>query len=99
MMKGSYRSDSLDREGFIHCSLPRQLVTVANRFYAGQAGLVLLCMEGDRLTAEVRYEAVDGDEFPHLYGSLNLEAVTQVLDFEPNAEGLFDLPPELQQAP
>jgi uncharacterized protein (DUF952 family) len=34
-----------------------------------------------------------GDErFPHIYGPLNLDAVTQVLPFEPSDDGLFSLP-------
>jgi uncharacterized protein (DUF952 family) len=90
----SYRDDTLATDGFIHCSELRQVVAVANRFYAGQSGLVLLCIEVDRLKPELRYEAADGDEFPHLYGALNLDAVLRVVDFEPSPAG-FELPPEL----
>jgi len=93
---GSYRSDTLDTEGFIHCSELRQVVGVANRFYAGQSGLVLLSMAIAHLQAELRYEAADGDEFPHLYGALNLDAVVRVIDFKPAPEG-FKLPPELTE--
>jgi len=91
---GSYRGDTLDTEGFIHCSRLEQVVKVANRFYAGQSGLVLLSLAIARLQSELRYEAADGDEFPHLYGALNLDAVVQVIDFEPAPTG-FELPPEL----
>jgi uncharacterized protein (DUF952 family) len=90
----AYQGDTLETDGFIHCSELRQVVTVANRFYAGQSGLVLLCIEVDRLQPELRYEAADGDEFPHLYGALNLDAVVGVVDFEPSPAG-FELPPEL----
>jgi uncharacterized protein (DUF952 family) len=99
----TYRGDTLETDGFIHCSELRQVVTVANRFYAGRpiAGtsqstdLVLLCIEVDRLKPELRYEAADGDEFPHLYGALNLDAIVRVVDFEPSPTG-FELPPELK---
>lgn len=91
---GSYRADTLDTEGFIHCSKLEQVVEVANRFYRGQSGLVLLSLAIARLQPELRYEAADGDEFPHLYGALNLDAVVQVMDFEPAPTG-FELPPEL----
>jgi uncharacterized protein (DUF952 family) len=91
----TYRGDTLETDGFIHCSELRQVVTVANRFYAGQSGLVLLCIEVDRLKPELRYEAADGDEFPHLYGALNLDAIVRVVDFEPSPTG-FELPPELK---
>jgi uncharacterized protein (DUF952 family) len=93
----TYRGDTLETDGFIHCSELRQVVTVAIRFYAGQSGLVLLCIDVDRLKPELRYEAADGDEFPHLYGALNLDAIVRVVDFEPSPTG-FELPPELEDA-
>lgn len=87
---GSYRCESLDTEGFIHCSTPSQVVRVANLFYAEQHGLVLLWIDGDRLQPELRYDAIDtGEAFPHVYGEINLDAVTQVTDFEPEADGTF----------
>ena len=39
---GSYEDPSLTGEGFIHCSFREQVAGVANAFYAGQTGLVLL---------------------------------------------------------
>lgn len=90
---GVYQADSLRSEGFIHCSTPAQVVQTANRYFRGQSGLVLLCIDSDRAQAEIRYEGVaGGEQFPHLYGPLNLDAVLQVLDFEPGLEGLFELP-------
>lgn len=93
---GIYRNDSLRSEGFIHCSTPLQVIKVANRFYAGQRGLVLLCIYGGLLQAPLRYEAIEtGEQFPHLYGALNLNAVIRVLDFEPGTDGKFKLPEAL----
>jgi uncharacterized protein (DUF952 family) len=89
---GIYRADSLDAEGFIHCSTPLQVVRTANAFFTGELGLVLLCIDSDRVQPEIRYEIADGDRFPHIYGPLNLDAVTQVVDFEPNLDGKFELP-------
>ncbi|MBW4693101.1 MAG: DUF952 domain-containing protein [Lyngbya sp. HA4199-MV5] len=94
--EGIYTADSLETEGFIHCSTPTQVVSTANAFFHGQPGLVLLCVESDRVQSAIRYEAVNGELFPHIYGSLNLDAVTQAIDFEPNADGTFTLPPALQ---
>jgi uncharacterized protein (DUF952 family) len=89
---GAYRADSLESEGFIHCSRPEQVVAVANAFYAGQTDLVLLHINSDLLTSELRWEAADGDEFPHIYGPLNLEAVTAVKEFPPGDDGSFHHP-------
>jgi GNAT superfamily N-acetyltransferase len=51
--------------------------TPANLFYAGRRDLILLAIDPDRLTAEVRVEG----GFPHLYGPLLPDAVFDVLPF------------------
>ena len=99
--KGAYHADSLSTEGFIHCSTKFQIVDVANTFYRGQHGLVLLVIDTAKLDAEYKWEppaepepthARAGDLFPHVYGPINLDAVTNVISFEPDSEGVFTLP-------
>ncbi|WGV26876.1 DUF952 domain-containing protein [Halotia branconii] len=93
---GSYRGDTLDSEGFIHCSQANQIVKVANRFFPNQSGLVLLAIDSNQVQAEIRYEAAEiGELFPHIYGALNIDAVYQVINFEPQENGFFELPPEV----
>lgn len=93
---GSYRADSLDTEGFIHCSKSTQIVKVANRFFLNQKDLVLLFIDSDRVQAEIRYEEAEiGELFPHIYGELNVDAVYKAIDFEPGEDGFFDLPQEV----
>lgn len=93
-----YRSDSLESEGFIHCSTPQQIIKVANAFFSGQPGLVLLGIDSQKVEADIRYEEVEGTErFPHIYGSLNTNAVIEVLDFEPGVNGQFELPKPLAE--
>ena len=98
---GEYVAESLAREGFIHASTRRQAVETANLFYAGQDGLVLLCIDAGRLTAELKYEAPaneghrDGGLFPHIYGPLNLDAVTGVIDLPCGPDGRFEFPREM----
>lgn len=94
---GLYRADTLQSEGFIHCSTAAQVRQVANRFYRGQRGLLLLAIDTERLQALVRYEAPAEDpaseeRFPHIYGPLNGDAVIDVTDFEPGPDGLFAAP-------
>lgn len=93
---GFYSAPSLASEGFIHCSTPSQVVATAERFYAGQHGLVLLVIDSERVQAEVKFEAgtdKPDESFPHIYGTINLDAVTRVLDFEPDSAGCWTLPP------
>ena len=92
---GAYRADSLQSQGFIHCSLLNQVLRVANNYYKGQHGLVLLRIDTERLMSGIRWEAGTDkpDElFPHIYGALNPDAVAEVLDFEPDLNGTFHLP-------
>jgi uncharacterized protein (DUF952 family) len=97
MEVGFYQTASLSSEGFIHCSRPEQVPQVAKTLFRGQTGLVLLCIDRERVAAPVREENLEGgvDLFPHIYGPLNLDAVYQVINFVPGPDGLFELPAEL----
>ena len=90
--EGSYGPASLEREGFIHLSTARQLVKTATRFYRGQRGLLVLRIREESLLAKLVFEPADGDEFPHLYGKLNLDAVVDSVAFPPKPDGTFDFP-------
>ena len=86
---GKYESESLTDEGYIHCSRPEQVLKVANAYFPKQVDLVLIWIDPQKLTAELRWEVSDGDIFPHVYGPLNLNAVVSTVDFLPDAEGNF----------
>lgn len=96
---GLYTGDTLGTEGFIHSSAPQQVLKVANRIFRGRKGLVLLCIDPAKVRPEIRHEAAqDGDEYPHIYGPLNVDAVVKVLKFEPEEDGTFALPKEAADA-
>ncbi len=86
---GSYRPVSLSAEGFIHLSRPDQILKVANAFYRGLRDAILLWIDPARLQSALRWEAVDADVFPHLYGALNLEAVVAISELIPDQDGVF----------
>jgi len=96
--RGSYRCLSLRNEGFIHCSTSEQLLVPANERFRGQQDLVLLCIEVERLSSELRYEDCydSGMIFPHVYGPIERDAVVEVLDFVPGDDGYFQLPESLK---
>jgi uncharacterized protein (DUF952 family) len=91
--EGVYYSETFETEGFMHCSTPRQIDRVASVFFKGQQDLVILCIDPSKVQAEIRYESAAGDNYPHIYGALNLEAVCEVLDLASKADGSFDIPP------
>jgi uncharacterized protein (DUF952 family) len=74
--KEQYTHPSLKAEGFIHCSTKRQLLPTANRHFAEAEELVVLHIVERRVREILKYEpAANGEEYPHLYGKLDYEAV------------------------
>lgn len=101
---GEYSAASLQSKGFMHCSTVKQTIDTANLFFKGQQGLVLLCIDENKLESECKYENPTGggkhdpnvgNLFPHIYGSINISAVIKVIDFPANEYGLFVLPKEI----
>ncbi|ADD41864.1 DUF952 domain-containing protein [Stackebrandtia nassauensis] len=94
---GDYRGDTLDSEGFIHCSTAEQVHLPANFLIRGRTDQVLLEIDETRLIPELLWESGDPDDpdgmkFPHLYGPLNLDAVVAVHPFPPGPDGEFSVP-------
>lgn len=95
---GVYRTPTLDGEGLNHLSKPDQVTAVADLLYRGRTDLILLCVDPDRLTAELRDEALTPDKpFPHLCGPLNVDAVVRVVPLPSLPDGTFQLPEEAEQ--
>ena len=51
--RGDYRVESLEPEGFIHCSTNTQVLPVAEKYYAGQRGLLVLMIDPALLSSEL----------------------------------------------
>ncbi|WP_139490951.1 DUF952 domain-containing protein [Brevibacillus dissolubilis] len=91
----SIHFESLDTEGFIHCSTPAQVEAVLNKLYRGRNDILLLLLDESKVTAEIKYEqAKNGQLYPHIYGPLNLDAVVKTAAVLPDAEGNFHIDPE-----
>lgn len=90
---GVYRPNSLTTEGFIHFSLLEQVLSTANRFYAGQAELRLLAVDEGAVSAEIKHEDLynHGQLFPHLYGELLPKQVRAVHNLVIDTAGQFQI--------
>ena len=92
--RGVYRGSADDaRDGFIHFSTASQVTETARKHFFGQTGLFLIQVDADALGDALRWERARNDEqFPHLYGELDLGAVTGVLDMRARSDGTHDIP-------
>lgn len=78
--QGFYEPASLAAEGFIHTCKATQVAGVLERYYKNESGLLLLHIDEHKLQSPFTYEFSESvnDEFPHIYGRLNLDAVIKV---------------------
>jgi uncharacterized protein (DUF952 family) len=85
----STRGATLADKGFIHCSYPSQIRGVAERIYSDADDLVLLAIDPAKLAAPIKVESIDetDGEYPHIYGPLNVDAVTKVVPIERAPQG------------
>jgi len=89
--EGAYAPNSLSNEGFIHCSTEKQVTGVANSLYKGRTDLIVLEIAEDQVDANIVYEDLYSlnQLFPHIYGVLNVNAVTKLYQFQPDLKGEF----------
>ena len=73
---GSYTGNTLSSQGFIHCCKPDQLMHVLIRHYPSAVNHVIAEIDPALVSSEIRWEGVP-ETFPHIYGPLNLDAVTR----------------------
>ena len=90
---------SLAEEGFIHCSMVDQVQMIGDLVYRGRDDVLLLTIEVARVDSDIRVEPVgDGGEmFPHIYGPLPLDAVTQAHPIPLGADGRLVVQPLLDE--
>jgi uncharacterized protein (DUF952 family) len=82
-----------ERDGFIHLSTADQVEETARRHYATVRPLMLVSVDADRLSGELRYEPSRGGAlFPHLYGTIPLEAVLAAMPLAEDREGHLMFP-------
>jgi uncharacterized protein (DUF952 family) len=91
---GEVSAESFAAEGFIHCSRQAQLLAVANRFFPGASGLLVLAIDEESVLPWLVYEgpadvgdAFAQESFPHLYGPIPVTAIVAVADMPAGADG------------
>ena len=91
---GVFRGSEVDRrDGFIHFSSAEQAAETTAKHFAGQRDLVLLRVDAASLGDKLKWEPSRGAKlFPHLYGELDLKAVTKVESLPLGPDGHHQFP-------
>jgi uncharacterized protein (DUF952 family) len=78
---GVFQGSAVDlTDGFIHLSDATQVKETAARYFAGQAGLVLVSFGADDFGPALKWEPSRGGAlFPHLYATLNPKLARRVV--------------------
>ncbi|KAH9245926.1 hypothetical protein BASA81_016566 [Batrachochytrium salamandrivorans] len=82
------------KDGYIHLSTKDTLVETAEKWYRGQTGLLLICLDLSK-QENVRWEPSRNNQlFPHIYGQVNEQAIVWVKDLPPSPvnSGSFAFP-------
>jgi uncharacterized protein (DUF952 family) len=95
---GEYKPLRFEKDGFIHCSTREQVLMVANNIAPRDIPLVLLEIDTARVPHNIIYENLEGGTmlFPHIYGGLPIDAVTEVYRFAAASDGRFEWPREIE---
>jgi uncharacterized protein (DUF952 family) len=92
--RADYVPEAFAREGFIHCTDGADEMTrIANQFYkSNPEPHYYLYIDKPRVRAPIRYEDA-AKIYPHIYGTLNRDAIIAIRPARRTADGTF-LPPE-----
>ena len=91
--RGTLYEATLQGSGFIHASPIDQLTRVANKYYKGVADVRVAVVQVLKVDAPIKWEPATAGIYPHIYGPLNMDAVTRVVPVSPGADGNFDITP------
>ena len=88
-----YEAPSLQTEGFIHASKAQQVQETANRYYKNEPEILLLTIDTSLLAIPLLYEEAPNrkEEFPHLYGKLNKDAIVEHTTIARREDGSYHI--------
>ncbi len=86
----TYQPEAFAEDGFIHCTIGAdEVLKAGDRYYqADPRSYVVLELDMARITAPVRFDDFT-DLYPHVYGSLDRNAISIVRRIERDKEGRF----------
>ena len=94
--KGQLIGSKKDKEdGFIHFSGDDQVAGTLKKFYQNQKDLILLKVDTLKLDHLIWEQASDGNMFPHLYSSLDINNVVDEFKISLGDNGTHILPNNL----
>jgi uncharacterized protein (DUF952 family) len=81
---GAYAPTAYAAEGFIHACKEEQIEGVLQRHFKNMDGLIILHIDEKRLSVPHTFVFVPavGDEFPHIFGTINCNAVVHTTIIE-----------------
>jgi predicted 3-demethylubiquinone-9 3-methyltransferase (glyoxalase superfamily)/uncharacterized protein (DUF952 family) len=83
------------RDGYIHLSSLAQLRQTYQKHFDGERDLLLVAIDATRLRHRLRWETSrSGEQFPHLYGPLDLPDIESVAAIAFDRDGQMILPEE-----
>lgn len=81
--KEEYEAESLQTEGFIHCSFAEQLDGVLQRYYSNAEKVLILMLDTEKLSSKLVNEPSTNNEiYPHIYGKINKSAIVELKERE-----------------
>ena len=76
---GKYGRAAIQKDGFLHCATDETFMKFVREKLVGQeADKVMLTIDPAKLKSELKWEVGRRATFPHIYGLLNVDAVTRV---------------------
>ena len=88
---GRYKGSPVDiSDGFIHLSCAHQMQGTLDKHYTDAKDLIVGQIDAAKLGEALKYEpSRGGEDFPHLYDDLSMDAVSQHWPWSPDSSGRY----------
>jgi uncharacterized protein (DUF952 family) len=92
---GEFTGSGIDlTDGFIHLSTASQVIETVQKHFAGQQNLLLISIDAGKIAEDLKWEPSRGGAlFPHVYGTIPIDAVRATHPLPINSNGEHQFPP------